>query len=1096
MSTGRHCIGSLLVITAMALPCSALALELPPSCGPGSSHAPTAALKELRKQLEKVAEVDPDAAVRLMCDTIPRVAREKGEHSVELAWWAASLATPLIAYMNKFNEAIPLLEFAGPILEKHLDHYAPEAADIHVAYAWIYFRQGRLADAGNAWQAALRIRERAPGDKQVELQKVLVGLAQVRLSQRDFAASHAALDRATAIMAVNHAEVSEAGAAIENAQTNLAFREEDYRNARLHAEAQIRIEQQLGGGAPQLVPAYVLLGTALERLDEFDASEAALREAIRLAESQHGPLQRHYQTALNEIASLLNERDRPQEALPFARRALELGDSTLGPDAPKLVGTLTTLADVERASGNLPQALHLYQRAALILQRNRADIERQVLVAHYRGLADLELELGDLCAARTALASALDAAGDDASLATERGFALLALSRSAESRDPKRRVQLDEALLLLQSRLPASHPIILRVINELCGLEIAAGSVMTPRCDEASQWLAHASDVEPSLRSAVYRSESLLAAQRGDLSRAYAQAIEALAAAESIAVPEPLWRSYFNLASTLHQREDQTLAVFFGKQAVRQIEQLRGDFTPSDLQLERSFLKDKAPVYRSVADWLMESGRIDEGLEVLGLLKGEELYDMQLRDANARSAAEQIGFTPPEQLLREQYSRALQTTDSAGAEIDRLSRLLESDNLSAAEQAHLRALLSAQAGSDAARLVRIEAFLNSGASARPPAAKAGYAIRTRRLASELQSFGADTAMAVFLLTHDRLRILVATRLEQQQYDVPLDAAALQREIGEFLASMARRDDISASSRSLYDTVAKPVDLAAQRAHAKRLVLWMDGALRYLPFAALDDGKHLLVEKYALQSYSVNDAQGMRSGRTRAAKPLYVRGLGVTQAVAGFDALPALADELCDVVRGPIAGLTQHGSDCISLTVGNGALPGTGFADSAFTEARFRSVLLDTRDFSVLHIGTHFSLRPGNSLRSFLVLGDGSHLKLSDISQLSFSGIDLVTLSACQTGLGGAIGDDGSEIEGLSAIVQHRGARQVIASLWQVEDKSTASLMRQLYESLVVWHGDGARALQLAQLALRGSLVDGRRVYAHPFYWAGFIASAR
>jgi CHAT domain-containing protein len=219
-------------------------------------------------------------------------------------------------------------------------------------------------------------------------------------------------------------------------------------------------------------------------------------------------------------------------------------------------------------------------------------------------------------------------------------------------------------------------------------------------------------------------------------------------------------------------------------------------------------------------------------------------------------------------------------------------------------------------------------------------------------------------------------------------------------------------------------------------------------------------------------------------------------MGVTQAVAGFNALPAIADELCDVVRGPISGLTQRGSACTNLTTGNGALPGEGFADGAFTETRLKSVLQQSADYSVLHIGTHFSLRPGNSMRSFLVLGDGTRLSLDSISRLSFSGIDLVTLSACQTGLGGAISDDGREIEGLSAIVRRGGARQVIASLWPVEDKSTAALMRQMYELLNTFRGDGARALQQSQLSLRALTIAGRRPYEHPFYWAGFETSAR
>ncbi len=93
---------------------------------------------------------------------------------------------------------------------------------------------------------------------------------------------------------------------------------------------------------------------------------------------------------------------------------------------------------------------------------------------------------------------------------------------------------------------------------------------------------------------------------------------------------------------------------------------------------------------------------------------------------------------------------------------------------------------------------------------------------------------------------------------------------------------------------------------------------------------------------------------------------------MTRAVAGFPALPAVADELCYVVRGPIAGLQAAHGVCPAPATGNGALDGEGFADAAFTEARFRNVLAAPRDYSVLHIGTHFRLRPGNALRSFSI----------------------------------------------------------------------------------------------------------------------------
>jgi CHAT domain-containing protein len=67
---------------------------------------------------------------------------------------------------------------------------------------------------------------------------------------------------------------------------------------------------------------------------------------------------------------------------------------------------------------------------------------------------------------------------------------------------------------------------------------------------------------------------------------------------------------------------------------------------------------------------------------------------------------------------------------------------------------------------------------------------------------------------------------------------------------------------------------------------------------------------------------------------------------------------------------------------------------------------------------------------------------------------------------------------------------------VIASLWEVEDVSTATLMRDFYKSLDGSSRDVPRALQHAQGALRATRGDGGRPYQHPYYWAGFVVSGR
>jgi CHAT domain-containing protein len=233
----------------------------------------------------------------------------------------------------------------------------------------------------------------------------------------------------------------------------------------------------------------------------------------------------------------------------------------------------------------------------------------------------------------------------------------------------------------------------------------------------------------------------------------------------------------------------------------------------------------------------------------------------------------------------------------------------------------------------------------------------------------------------------------------------------------------------------------------------------------------------------------------KTGRIPSNLAPQIRGLGVTQAIAGFPALPAVADELCFVIDGPIQGLMSSDGACPSPMRGKGALAGEGFADAAFTEARLRDLLAAPGAFSVLHIGTHFRLRPGNALRSYLLLGDGSQLTLDTIGTLNFQGVDLVTLSACQTGLGGARSDDGREIEGLSALVQRRGAGTVIATLWPVEDTSTAQLMRSLYGAFAQNHGDAALGLQRAQQALRQRKGPDGRANDDPYFWAGFFVAS-
>ena len=140
-------------------------------------------------------------------------------------------------------------------------------------------------------------------------------------------------------------------------------------------------------------------------------------------------------------------------------------------------------------------------------------------------------------------------------------------------------------------------------------------------------------------------------------------------------------------------------------------------------------------------------------------------------------------------------------------------------------------------------------------------------------------------------------------------------------------------------------------------------------------------------------------------------------------------------------------------------------------------------------------------RPGNESTSFLLLGDGDKLTLNRIREdkLDFSHVDLMTLSACETALGGGRNAQGEEIEGLGALVQKQGAKGVIATLWPVADESTGLLMRNFYQLREQKKLSKSAALRQAQLVLlkegavnRDNARGAAGPHAHPFYLAPFI----
>jgi CHAT domain-containing protein len=185
---------------------------------------------------------------------------------------------------------------------------------------------------------------------------------------------------------------------------------------------------------------------------------------------------------------------------------------------------------------------------------------------------------------------------------------------------------------------------------------------------------------------------------------------------------------------------------------------------------------------------------------------------------------------------------------------------------------------------------------------------------------------------------------------------------------------------------------------------------------------------------------------------------------------------------------------------------------------------------------VIHLATHFRLG-GDTAKSFLLLGGNQALtleKVSDNTTLNFGDVELVTLSACNTGFGAVVENknasreqerklleenNGVEVDSLATFIELRGAKAVLASLWSVADESTGVLMSEFYrlrkDNPNMTKAEAMRQAQL--LMIQGKLkpspgnpvcrsevvnlegtkqplfkCDAKAPYSHPYFWSPFV----
>jgi len=549
--------------------------------------------------------------------------------------------------------------------------------------------------------------------------------------------------------------------------------------------------------------------------------------------------------------------------------------------------------------------------------------------------------------------------------------------------------------------------------------------------------------------------------------------------------------SLSNIGLLLEKQKHPELAIVFYKQSVNIREGIRQDLHQLTRELQESYTQTVADTYRSLADLLLSQGRVLEAQQVLELLKIQELRDFT-KDTRAGGVTQGSPLNPSESRIVPPYDSLI----NLGLKLTKCERkppyCSERDQLRTQrdiatqefnqQAAKLIAVARQQRGKDPAQLAQEELTV---------------------AAQKVVTAQPKTILIYPLVLDDKLWLVWGSQAGKQGVVFssklvsvgPKELAKTVVELRQLLERPENEQKLQQVSQKLYQWLIAPLRAELDANGIQNLVFSLDRSTRYIPMAALFDGKQYLIQKFNISTILTAGLTDTKDHLLPNKESNPVLALGVSDAVSKFNALPHVKEEINAVVH--TASNTK------------GIYPGMSLLNKDFTKDAFKYLI----DYRILHIATHGQFVSGNPEDSFLLLGNGNQFKITEIKNLSdLGGIHLVVLSACETAQGGE-DNDGIEVSGISYYFLTSGAKSVIASLWGVNDASTSELMRLFYQNLSTGKMSKTEALRQAQLTViagnkqssdanrtsvhiepvsSGSSASISRNLSHPYYWAPFI----
>lgn len=797
---------------------------------------------------------------------------------------------------------------------------------------------------------------------------------------------------------------------------------------------------------------------------EYEQAQKKCNRALTIFKQYFGIKHPDIAVALNHLAQLKAFQGKYRRAEELYRQSLKVIESTYGSDHWFYATALNNLGQFYRMVGDLDTADILLERAEDIAKSalggdhpKTLDIKYNIGLVHYYR-KDYERAAQDFCAVLVGQRTIYGE--DNVKIAlTEYG---LGQAYREQARYDIAETLFHNALSIQRHFLGDSHILVGFTLNHLALLYKKRGdnylNTANPRLAEM------------------------------DYNHAQELFMQALVVATVKDNHELLWRIQYNISDLLLSRNKPEAAIFVGKQAVNTIQNMRQEVVLMDLRLQEKFICSKEHVYRSLSAILIDEGRLPEAEQVITMLKGYE-YRKIMNSVGERGGSPIFEITcgRHEDEYCEIYKAINDNLSNVAAEFRELGKMKNHDALKKARFLELQKYITA------ADIVFNRFYKNIIEDLDEPKRFTEIdeeVLDQSRLKPALEKTPGGAVWLNYLVRPSRLYIIITTSDIQDARIVEINSKEIHNLVKAFRDSIREKQEGLTGThrlgRKLYDIMIAPVKEFILPKNVQLLIFSFDQGLRYLPAAALYDGKKYLVQDYAIAHYTPADETEMTS---QPAKVWQVAALGLSQAAKvsepgsignskQFAALPGVEKELNSVVR-------ENDKDP------EGVMQGEKYLDDDFTLYSLVKALSDESK-QVVHIATHFQFRAGQENQSYLILGSKDTLTLEYFDSLptSIRSKDLLTLSACETAMI-AESASGAEIEGLGTMLQKKGVCCVLATLWKVNDMSTAIFMIGFYEAR--YTGEGITKAESLRRVQQAFINDAKyKNYSSPYHWAPFL----